>query len=415
MLSTRWRLFRMMGIPVYIHPSWLIILALLSVTVAGLLPDLVHRVYPGAENQTPAWGYWIVGFLAAMAFFVCIVLHEFGHAIAARNQGMPTRGITLFLFGGVAELGEEPPSPSAEFIMAIAGPVVSVVLALFLGGLAAIGYYAAWPPLIVIALGYLSAINFMVLIFNLIPAFPLDGGRVLRSILWGASGSLRKATWWAAGAGRVFSWILIGWGVLQFFAGNPWGGLWMGLIGLFLNQAANSSYSQVVLRQALEGEPIRRFMNPEPIAVAPTVSLREWVDDYVYRYHRKAFPVVNNGRLQGYIQTQDLARVPREEWDIRTVADEMRTDLAAISVPSNGDALSAFKQMQRTGLSRLLVVDDGGLVGIVSIKDLLRLLSLKMELEGSYQSDMDEDENGFGTPNRPREPVVTANDRWQRQ
>ncbi len=387
MFGTRWRLFRLLGIPIYVDPSWLIILALLTMTVAGLLPQLAAQYYPGVNLGIPVWGYWIAGLFAALAFFVCIVLHELGHAVAARTQNLPTRGITLFLFGGVAELTEEPRSPSAEFIMAIAGPAVSLVLAIGLGILSGIGFYNSWPPILVISLGYLAAINMMVLIFNLIPAFPLDGGRVLRSILWSTTGSLRRATKWAATAGGIFAWVLIGWGVLNLFRGHEFiiSGLWLIFIGWFLRQAAISSYSQVLVRQILAGESVRRFMNPDPISVPPNMSIRELVDDYVYHYHRKSFPVVENGHPVGYIDTRDLGGVPRGEWEFRTVDEVMRRDLRPYSIRPDADALDALKKMQRTGASRLLVVDGDHLVGILSLKDLLRFLSLKLELEGEGQ------------------------------
>jgi Zn-dependent protease/CBS domain-containing protein len=317
-----------------------------------------------------------------VALFGCILLHELGHAVVARSQRMPIRGITLFLFGGVAEIDEEPPSAKSELLVAVAGPAVSVVLAAGLGLLAWLGYRQGWPPLAVIGLGYLAAINALVLAFNLLPAFPLDGGRVLRSILWGTTGSLRRATYWASLAGRGFAWVLIAWGVLNFFAGNWLGGIWIGLIGLFLSNAAQAGYQRVLVRQALAGEPVRRLMTPDPVTVTPSLDLRRWVDDFVYRYHRKAFPVVADGRLQGLIETGSLADIPRDEWDRCTVGEVMRRDVEAIAVSPQADALEALERMQRGGSGRLLVTEGDRLVGILSLKDLLRLLSLKIELEG---------------------------------
>jgi Zn-dependent protease len=382
MFGSRWQLFRLLGIPVRVDASWLIILALLTLSLANLFPTLAEEYYPGVVMDYPPGVYWGVALLAAIAFFGCILLHELGHAIVGRSQRMPIRGITLFLFGGVAEIGEEPSSAKSELLMAIAGPAVSVVLASGLGALAWVGYQQDWPPLLVIALGYLAAINTLVLVFNLIPAFPLDGGRVLRSILWGTTGSLRRATYWSALVGRAFAWVLIVWGVLNFFAGNWLGGIWIGLVGLFLSNAAQASYYQVLLRQALEGEPVRRFMTPNPITVPSTLTLRQWVEDYVYRFQRKAFPVVSDGRLHGLIDTDALAGIPRAEWEYRTVGDAMRQDLGALTVSPHTDALAALKQLQHSGSSRLLVTENDQLVGILSLKDLFSFLSLKMELEG---------------------------------
>jgi len=287
----------------------------------------------------------------------------------------------------VAEIGDEPPSPRAELLMAVAGPAVSIFLAPLLGSLAWLGYRNGWAPQIVVLLGYLGSINALVLAFNLVPAFPLDGGRVLRSILWGTTGNLRRATYWASLVGRAFAWVLIAYGVLSFFGGNPLGGIWFGLIGLFLSNAAQSGYTQVLVRQALQGEPVRRFMNPNPIVVSPSLDLRHWVDDFVYRYHRKTYPVVSDGRLEGCIDTQALARIPRAEWDQRTVGDVMRRDLQAVTISPQADALHALNKMQQTGSSRLIVTEGDQVVGIISLKDLLRFLNLKIELEGMHEGE----------------------------
>jgi CBS domain-containing protein len=241
------------------------------------------------------------------------------------------------------------------------------------------------------------------LAFNLVPAFPLDGGRVLRSILWGALGNLRRATYWAALAGRGFAALLIALGVLCLFSGQVFQGVWLGLIGLFLSDAARGGYEQVLVRQVLRGEPVSRFMTADPVVVPPSLDLRSWVEDYVYRHHRKAFPVVSDGRLEGLITTAALADFPREDWPLHKVAEAMQRDLSAVSIVSDTDALAALGKMQGTGSSRLLVVDGGRLVGIVSLKDLLRFLHLKLELE-------DDAEGPGGRPqmaSRPRPYALT--------
>jgi Zn-dependent protease/CBS domain-containing protein len=383
MFGKRWRAFRLLGIPISIDASWLIILALLTLSLASGYPVLLQEFFPGMDHPLAWYECWVMGLVTAVAFFGCILLHELGHAVVARSRGMPIRGITLFLFGGVAEIGEEPPSAGTEFLMAVAGPVVSVALAAAFALLAWAGAGAGWPHPLLIVLGYLAFINALVLAFNLIPAFPLDGGRVLRSILWGVIGNLRRATYWAALAGQVFAWLLIGWGIVQFFAGNWMGGVWIGLIGLFLNNAAQGGYQQVLVREALQGEPVRRFMNAEPVVVPPLLDLHSWVEDYVYRYHRKAFPVVADGHLEGLITTRALAQLPRGEWDAHTVGDVMEHDLRAVTIAPDADALEALGKMQRTGASRLLVTEGDRLVGILSLKDLLRFLDLKIELGGA--------------------------------
>jgi CBS domain-containing protein len=191
--------------------------------------------------------------------------------------------------------------------------------------------------------------------------------------------------------GQVFAWVLIALGIMQFFGGNWLGGIWMGLIGMFLNTAAKSSYGQVIARQLLSGEPVSRFMTTHPIVVPPDIDLRHWVDEYVYRYHRKLFPVASDGHLEGVVGTGALGQFPQQEWGQHRVADIMRRDLAEITIAPNADALDAMAKMRRSGSSRLLVTQGDQLVGIVSLKDLLKFLHLKLELE----------EDGSGSDSAP--------------
>jgi Zn-dependent protease/CBS domain-containing protein len=374
MFGARWRLFRLFGLPISLDLSWFLILILVTWSLAmfWFAPKL-----PGMEP----WVWWVLGVAGAVAFFICIVLHELGHALVARTVGIPIRGITLFLFGGVAEMGAEPTSAADEFLMAIAGPLVSFVLAVVFAVLFYIGWVSHWPKWLVVFFITLAAINGMVLLFNLIPAFPLDGGRVFRALLWAATGKLRRATRWASAVGQGFAWLLIAAGVWQFMARDFFGGIWWCLIGLFLNSAARNSYQQVIVQEVLRGEPVRRFMNPEPVVVPPSTDLRHWVEDYVYRFHRKAFPVASNGHLEGFVSTQSLSAIPREEWDRHTVGEVMRHDVAAVSIPPDADALQALSRMQQLGSSRLLVTEGDHLIGIISLKDLLRFLNLKLDLE----------------------------------
>lgn len=411
MFGNRWRLFRLFGIPISVDPSWLIVLALLTWTMAQIFHQPyapLSELYPEGGLGLEPGGYLAMGLVAALAFFVCLVLHEMGHALVARRSGMPIRGITLFLFGGVAELEGEPPSAGREFAMAIAGPLVSLVLALVFGGLAWGGHALGWHPVLVVLFGYMASINFTVLLFNMVPAFPLDGGRVLRSALWAWTGRLRKATRWASMFGQAFAWLLIFWGVLQFFDGNVFGGVWLGLIGMFLNNAAQGSYRQIVVRQLLEGEPVRRFMNAQPIVVTRDVTLRSLVEDYIYRYHHKAFPVAGDGRIEGYISSQVLTEYPRDEWDDHYVGEVMDRDLEALTIAPDADAMHALARMQRTGHSRLLVVDGDRLVGLLSLKDLLRFLELKLQIEGEDSRDEEPPSGPRGFLRRPPTPTDSS-------
>jgi Zn-dependent protease/CBS domain-containing protein len=381
MFGTRWRLFRLLGIPIFVDLSWLVILVLITFLLTENFAAEVHGL--------TTYEYVGMGLVTALAYFACILLHELGHATVARATGLPIRGITLFIFGGVAELSEEPRSAGGEFVMAIAGPVVSAVLGGLFLALYILGFSLGWPEAAQAVFHWLGIINLVLLGFNLIPGFPLDGGRVLRSILWGITGNLRKSTYWASLGGRAVAWALIALGVFTLFAPfvipgaqGGLGGLWYIIIGWFVNNAAKGSYRQVLVREALGGEPVRRFMNPQPIVVPPWTDLRHFVEDYVYRHHRKAFPVGAEGRIEGYVSTRMLADMPRDEWAGHTVADVMERGWKALSIAPDDDAMKALGKMQRTGLSRLLVVEGDKLVGIVSLKDLLRFLHLKLELEG---------------------------------
>jgi Zn-dependent protease/CBS domain-containing protein len=322
-----------------------------------------------------------MGGAGALAYFLCILLHEMSHAVVARTYGVEIRGITLFIFGGVAEMTEEPPSPQSEFVIAAAGPAASFGLALACGGLYLAGNVEGWPPPLTAVLGYLGLLNGALALFNLIPAFPLDGGRLLRAILWGWRGSLRQATRISAGIGSGFGLLLIGLGVVSVLNGVL-SGVWLFVLGLFVRNAATASYQQLLLRRTLEGEPVSRFMHPDPVTVPRAISVLELVQGYIYRYHFKMFPVVDDaGRLLGCVTAGHVRALPREDWERQTVGAVADKCSPENTVQANTDAMEALSRMSRTGASRLMVVDGDRLLGILSLKDLLRFFSLKMELE----------------------------------
>jgi Zn-dependent protease len=370
-------IFRVFGIPIRVDPSWFIVAVLFTWTFAtSLFPQRV----PGLEPAV----YWWMGITGALGLFVSVLLHELGHALVARRFGIGMRGITLFIFGGVAEMADEPPHPRAEFWVAVAGPAVSLLLGI-LGfgagfGMARLG----WPRPVGGVIGYLGLINLSLVAFNLIPAFPLDGGRILRSILWGWKGRLRWATRITSGIGSAFGMLLIALGVFTVVTqpGGFGAGLWLFLIGLFLRNAAQMSYQQLLLRRAFEGEPVSRFMQPNPVTVPRGISVADLVQDYIYRYHFKMFPVVDDaGRLRGCVTTRQVRELPRDEWDRQTVGALAEKCDPVTTVRADTDAMQALSTMSRTGASRLMVVDGDRLLGVLSLKDLLRFFSLKMELE----------------------------------
>jgi CBS domain-containing protein len=311
----------------------------------------------------------------------------------------------------LAEIDDDPRSAKEEFLVAVAGPAVSVLLALIAGTLSWAGYAAEWAPSVVLILGYLAFINVLVLGFNLVPAFPLDGGRILCSILWAVTGNLRRATYWASLAGRGFAWLLILWGIFLFLAGNWLNGIWIALIGLFLRSAAQTGYQQVLVKQVLQRVPVGRFMNHEPIVVPPTLNLRSWVDDYVHRFHRGMFPVVSDGRLEGWIDTPVLSQIPTEEWERYAVEDAMRHELTAVTIPHNADLYEALTKLRRSGSSRLFVIDGDRLVGVISLTDLVSFLSLRIELEGEEGPPPEPDMTEAPGAERMRIPVVSSEDR----
>jgi Zn-dependent protease len=276
----RINLFKLLGFEVRIDLSWIIIVVLIIWSLSvGLFP----YQYKNLSKQT----YWLMGALGALGLFLSIIFHEFAHSLVARRFGMPMKGITLFIFGGVAEMGEEPPSAKAEFMMAIVGPLSSIMIGLILYGISALGTQSRWPDPVNGVLRYLAMINGILAGFNLLPAFPLDGGRVLRSILWGVKRNLRWATRISSQIGSAFSFLLIILAVFQLFRGNFIGAMWWFLIGMFLRGAAKMSYQQLLTRNALEGEPVSRFMRSDPITVPPSITVQQLVEDYIYLYVTK--------------------------------------------------------------------------------------------------------------------------------
>lgn len=375
MFGKRMKLFKLLGFEVRVDASWLILAVLIVWTLAqGFFPV----EYPGL----PAATYWWMAVGGAIGLFLSIVIHEFAHSLVARRYGIPMKGITLFIFGGVAEMDEEPPSAKAEFRMAIVGPVASIVLAVIFYGAYLLMRTPGETTTFGAVLSYLALINALLAGFNLIPAFPLDGGRVLRSFLWSRRKDIRGATRTAAGFGSGFGALLIFLGVLQVLFGNFIGGMWWFLIGLFLRGASKMSYRQLEIRRALEGESVATFMKRDPVTVPPTISLTHLVEDYVYRHYHDVFPVLDGSRLLGCIGVKELKRVPRSEWAERSVEELIQPCSRDNTIPPQMDAVKALSIMNKTGNSRLMVADGERLLGVVTLKDLLGFLSLKLDLEG---------------------------------
>ncbi len=369
-------LFRLLGFRVRVDWSWIIIAALVTWSLG-------RGVFPAYIEGLPAGTYWWMAAAGAIAFFICIILHEFGHSVVARAYGIPMQGITLFVFGGVAEMGAEPRSAISEFWMAVAGPITSLILAGIFYGLRRLSDAWQWPVQAMGIFTYLYWVNLALVAFNIIPAFPLDGGRVLRSILWGASKNLAWATRVASFIGTVFGILLVLLGILAFVFGNFIAGVWWFIIGLFIRRASQISYQQVVVGRALEGVPVRRFMNSNPVTVSPSTSIKDLVENFVYRYHFKMFPVVQDGHLVGCVTLNQVKQVPREEWETRTAENLAVPCSGENTVTPDTDAVNALSTMRQKQVTRLMVVDQDHLVGVISLRDLLNFLSLRAELEGA--------------------------------
>jgi Zn-dependent protease/predicted transcriptional regulator len=375
MFGRRITLFKMLGFEVKVDASWLIIAVL-------IVWSLAIGIFPNQLPGLPAATYWWMGIFGALGLFGSIVVHELSHSIVARRNGLAMKGITLFVFGGVAEMEGEPQNPKTEFLMAIAGPLASAAIGFvfYAIGLAAA---TAWPVEVLAVVNYLASINWLLAAFNLIPAFPLDGGRVLRAALWQRTGNLVRATRIAAFAGSIFGALLIAGGIFQLFSGYFVGAVWWFLLGMFLRGISTASYQRVLMQSVLEGEPVRRFMNPNPVTVKPDISVQELVDDYIYKYHHKMFPVVTDSQqLVGCVSTEQVKELPRSEWSRHSLQEIAKACSPQNTISPDTDAAKVLSIMSRAGDRGLIVVDNNRVVAFVSHQDLLHFLSTKLELEG---------------------------------
>lgn len=376
MFGPRIDLFRLFGFPIRLDLSWFLVAVLVAWSLAA---SYFPSTYSGLETSV----YWAMGIAVSLGLFASVVLHELAHAVVARRFGLEIKGITLFIFGGVAEMAGEPPSPRAEFWVAIAGPIASLAIAAGCFGLNLLGAAGAWPLPVEAVVGYLGLVNALLVVFNMVPAFPLDGGRVLRSVLWHWKDNLRWATRVASSIGSLFGLVLIALGVVAVIRGDFVSGMWWFLIGLFLRNAAQMSYQQLLLRRVLEGEPVSRFMVRDPVTVPRAISVAELVEDYVYKHHFKMFPVVDGERLVGCVTTRQIKELPRDEWERQSVGALAKRCDAENTVGPEDDAMQALAKMSGHQLSRLMVVEGERLVGVLALKDMLQFLALKVELEGA--------------------------------
>ena len=366
------KLGRLFGIPLRIDLSWLLIAVWVTWSLAtSYFPD----AYPGWGN--PA--YWLVGFLTAILFFASVLLHEVAHALVARAYGQQVSHITLFVFGGAAQISQQPATPKEELQIAAAGPLASLVL----GGLFLLVARLLAPASgVVRALGtFLGGMNLSLGAFNLIPGFPLDGGRVLRALLWKSSGDLAKATRWAVRVGQVVAYGFIGWGMWQVFGGSWIDGLWMMMIGMFVNSAAKSELMRIGLTQSLEGHTVQEIMSRECATVPQQLTLDLFVEHYLVGTGRRCYLVRAGDDTIGLATLHGVQRVSRRDWGSTQVADiAVKLDDLRQVAPET-PLLDALQQMTADGVNQLPVVLDGNVIGMVTREGLVTFMQQKSKLE----------------------------------
>ncbi|WP_066378780.1 MULTISPECIES: site-2 protease family protein [unclassified Anabaena] len=366
------RIGSIFGFEIRIDLSWLLIFFLVLWTLsAGLFPEN----YPGLSNAT----YFGMGIVATLLFFVSLLTHELSHSFVARAKGIPVEGITLFIFGGVSRTRMDAETPGDEFQIAGIGPLISVVLAALFGVLWYVGKNAGWSVVVNGVTSYLASINLALAIFNMLPGFPLDGGRVFRSLVWKYTGNIKTATKVASTGGKWLGYCLIAVGLLQMFAGAIIGGLWFILIGWFLNNAATASYEEILLRTSLEGVRAREVMTPYPETVNADLTLQELVDKYFLSRRYQSFPVIQNDNLIGIITLNQVKDIPREEWMYRTVKETMIPSEQGVTTRPEEQMTQVLQKMQDSGVRRVLVTQNGLLKGIITANDIANWLQRRRE------------------------------------
>lgn len=363
---------RLFGIEIRLDWSWFIIFFLLTVSFSGYL----RMVNPGL----PEAAVWAGGAAAALGLFACVLIHELSHALVARRFGIATDNITLFVFGGVAHIVGEPPSPKAEFLIAGIGPLTSLALGGAFWLILAAGGQRLDPPLDDL-LSYLANINVVLALFNLVPGFPLDGGRIARAWFWRRSGDLVEATERAARWGKAAAALLATYGIYLFLFRGDAGGVWFGLLAWFLYSAAERSLQSVLVRQALTGLTVAKVMSRGAVGVPADTTIAGLLDGFLARHRFHAFPVIRDGRVIGLISVKSLQRIPRDEWGTTTVEQAMVPLEELPTVTPDTPLTEALEAMSGEGAGRLPVLENGKPVGMVTRGDILRTMSLRLDID----------------------------------
>ncbi len=372
MFPARFRLFSLLGFRVSIDISWFFL-------AFYLVLSLTTRYFPSVLPHQDTKTYVMMGIAGAAGLFLSIILHELAHAVMARQFGLPIGGITLFIFGGVAELRQEPKTPRSEFWVAIVGPIASVMIAAACY-VAGTGARDAALPAVTGVLGFLALTNTVLALFNLAPAFPLDGGRILRSILWWRTGNLRRATRIASMFGSIFGAFLVVTGLVQIANGNTLAGTWQLLIGIFLAAAASQARNQTNAAENLKGVSVADLMDRSPLSVGPDITVEALVKDFIYRLNRKFIIVAEEGKAFGYIGPDQIKRVLQSQWHdtfARAIAERFTHDTVVSPAAS---AIEALRKLQSNGIRHLAVLDGNALVGTVSETNFLNYITVREEM-----------------------------------
>ena len=371
MIGASITLIEVFGIKIRVNISWAFIAILLAW-------GLAEGYFPTINEKLPEATYWWMSIVAVLGLFASILLHELAHSLVARAYGMEITGITLWLLGGIAELKGEPPSPKVELLMAIAGPAMSVFLGTFFWLSAGVlqGFVS-----VATVLSYLGMLNLILAAFNMVPAFPLDGGRVARAIIWMRTGDYLAATKTAARMGSLFGLGLIAFGFLGLVTGAGLASLWWVVLGMFVRFAADSSNLQAQTKNVLAQKTVREFMTPKPITVSAETSVADLVENYIYHYDFEFFPVMDGGRVAGSVSLQEVRTLPLDRHKQVRVREIMKPISANTLVSPRDLAANVMTRMQETGASLLMVMDRDDLVGVIATKDLLRIIAIQSALE----------------------------------
>lgn len=365
---------RVRGVAIQVHWSWVLIFALITWSLA-------ENLYPTYKDGWSAEQLWAAGAVSSLLFFISVLIHELSHTFMALHYGMSVPSITLFVFGGVSQMGGEMRSPRQEFMIAIVGPLASWVLAI----LFAVLWFVFRSQGVAVIFAYLGLINFVLGFFNLLPGFPLDGGRVFRSIVWGRVHDLTKATKIASSVGQAIAWFMIGGGILWVFFLNI-GGLWYILIGLFLKNASEQAYAQVLVERALKDVFAADIMRPPTLPVPENWSLQRLADERILGDAERVFLTESLGRVSGLITISDLTRVPRARWSDTVVREAMVPSENVHTIAPDTTVLEAMRLMQEHDVNQLPVLQDGRMLGMLTRADVLQHLELKA-LVGSTDPD----------------------------